>query len=1169
MTARRFASAVSIIWMIFATAGISGQSSQDAASAAGQLGVLPYSSTAGDRENISLSSGDVSLYIPLLTDVGKGGQTFTLAVTMDNHSAYSLQANSNGTGSSTWVGWQPTGQHILSLAIPRLTADVSQVGTNTVTCPWPIGSTTVPIFATTNFVFTDERGTSHSFGNKRDYTSLTNGNSGCSYTTWQSVNIQDAIDGSFLRLDTTNANDMVVYTQSGTQYHFSGLNTGLAGATNTGQTPLAWWYNGLFSRIVDPHGNTITGQVTSATPDQYTFTITDSVGRIMTDSYVSSGEQIGYTDSSGTQRTFLVSTPASLTYATSTVQLPYPVAGGCRIEAPGSPQNGNTVNANGDPVWPANSSPPQVYAPNVLLETPTGGSYEVYFNNIGEIVKISYPGGGYTKYDYGSYRATYDMGTAICDGTYREIIAKHECGSSDGTCQSEDTTVYSPVLSSNAGVNSSVDVTDPAGNLTRHKFETFVPYQLSKSVSAREIERDEFSGQSSQLRSIVTSYIANSHPTSQLDLLDMSLPETVTTILTDVSPNKSSKIKYTYDTVSILNCNQGCIAPQAPFVVHIGNPIQIDEYDFDATGATKTTQNTWMKSGIFSISANHILNSLNTTTSTGSGGTATTTYDYYPSSPNMKTKTVTGKDLSPIVEQYTSYDAYGDLTSYINPLNVSTRFGYSSPWFDSNCVQSTDSGGRPTNITNALNQVTTLSYYSCTGLLAQTIDPNNVTTTYTYDSLGRIHTVTAPDMGMTTTNYVDAAPQSIAKSTTMNSTVNITTNTDLDGYSRVISTHQTSDPAGTMSVDTAYDNRGQIESVSVPHRGSDSSAFTVYDYDPLGRISSQTASDGISKRRWDYSSNTVTVTDERASQSQYTVDAFGRLTRVMEPDPLTGVPLIETDYKYDALDNLTNVTQNGKPGEAQRVRKFQYDSLSRLGAAFNPEKTKAGMGSLSCMGSSGWTECYTYDSNGNLQTRTDDRGITTTYSYDILNRLRSKTYTDGSPSVCMQYDASTYARASANLIGRLTNEWTQAGSCPSTPPATGFFTLRSLLAYDLVGRLTSERQCMSTNCFTQYSPTLGYSYDLAGHIITLGSNVAQPFSLLTISNGYDAAGRANSVLTEVRGLSGFYPLYTVPSNGFGPFGPTNWTLGSNLSVTQTYNNRGWIQNITATGQVPR
>ena len=73
----------------------------------------------------------------------------------------------------------------------------------------------------------------------------------------------------------------------------------------------------------------------------------------------------------------------------------------------------------------------------------------------------------------------------------------------------------------------------------------------------------------------------------------------------------------------------------------------------------------------------------------------------------------------------------------------------------------------------------------------------------------------------------------------------------------------------------------------------------------------------------------------------------------------TGSPNQATSYGYNALDNLTRVTQGAQ------TRTFAYDSLSRLTSAANPES-----GAIA----------YTYDNNGNLTQRTDARGVVTAYT---------------------------------------------------------------------------------------------------------------------------------------------------------------------------------------------
>jgi len=113
-----------------------------------------------------------------------------------------------------------------------------------------------------------------------------------------------------------------------------------------------------------------------------------------------------------------------------------------------------------------------------------------------------------------------------------------------------------------------------------------------------------------------------------------------------------------------------------------------------------------------------------------------------------------------------------------------------------------------------------------------------------------------------------------------------------------------------------------------------------------------------------------------------------------------------TTYGYDALDDLTSVTQGAQ------TRTFVYDGLKRLMQAINPES-----GTIN----------YTYDANSNLQTKQDARLITTTYAYDALNRVTSRTYTNdpqNTAAVSYKYDgqslptgAPSFARGAS--IGRL------------------------------------------------------------------------------------------------------------------------------------------------------
>jgi len=104
-----------------------------------------------------------------------------------------------------------------------------------------------------------------------------------------------------------------------------------------------------------------------------------------------------------------------------------------------------------------------------------------------------------------------------------------------------------------------------------------------------------------------------------------------------------------------------------------------------------------------------------------------------------------------------------------------------------------------------------------------------------------------------------------------------------------------------------------------------------------------------------------------------------------------------------------------------------YDSLSRLIRALNPEQTANPLLNLtdSNTNNSQWVFAYSYDVNGNLQTRTDARGVVATYTYDALNRNTSITYTNdptGTPVVSRFYDGwrgGIYNGSIGNSKGRL------------------------------------------------------------------------------------------------------------------------------------------------------
>src|SRR5207253_234313 len=152
-----------------------------------------------------------------------------------------------------------------------------------------------------------------------------------------------------------------------------------------------------------------------------------------------------------------------------------------------------------------------------------------------------------------------------------------------------------------------------------------------------------------------------------------------------------------------------------------------------------------------------------------------------------------------------------------------------------------------------------------------------------------------------------------------------------------------------------------------------------YTYDGLGRTLSTVAPDGASTTTYSYSTNTVTVTDPAGKWKKFTMDAFGNLTSVVEPDlSQTGNQATST-YTYDALNHLTGVSMPRlMPGlnTVTQTRSFNYlvgsTITAYLQSANNPENG---------------TVSYTYNADGTVATKLDQKGQTLKYAYDSYGRV--------------------------------------------------------------------------------------------------------------------------------------------------------------------------------------
>ncbi|MFV0387896.1 MAG: RHS repeat domain-containing protein [Pyrinomonadaceae bacterium] len=424
----------------------------------------------------------------------------------------------------------------------------------------------------------------------------------------------------------------------------------------------------------------------------------------------------------------------------------------------------------------------------------------------------------------------------------------------------------------------------------------------------------------------------------------------------------------------------------------------------------------------------------------------------------------------------TTFDSYGNPTLITNANGVNTKYTYGAV--------GGHSGLYPTQIETAdgtaVKRTTATQYDFSTGvpILVTDID-NGVSTSTEYDPLGRpVKTKSAvgtSSEAWTQVEYNDAARRVITKSD-LNTVgdAKLVTIKHYDQLGRIrlarsLENAATQDPYNEtqgIKVQTRYKtaNPYTYAVTSNPYRAAYS--YSSGSEPEMGwtrnvnwntgrRSETETFSGAALPAPWggnaattgkvitEIDAEATTVTDQAGKQRRSITNALGQLIRVDEPDVNGNLgaktsPAQPTLYSYDVLGNLTSVNQG------VQTRTFAYSSLSRLMTANNPES-----GNIQ----------YSYDSNGNLISKTDARNITTSYSYDPQNRVVSRAYNDGTPTVTYTYDNLP------NSKGLLT----KVSSAISTTEYTSF---------DIMGRVLTHQQITDGATFNS-----SYTYNLSGALI--------------------------------------------------------------------------------------
>ena len=451
--------------------------------------------------------------------------------------------------------------------------------------------------------------------------------------------------------------------------------------------------------------------------------------------------------------------------------------------------------------------------------------------------------------------------------------------------------------------------------------------------------------------------------------------------------------------------------------------------------------------------------------------------------------------------------------------------------------------------------VTTSYAYDGLGNLLSVTDPRGNETSYTYDKLGRVLTQKDAENGTVSYEY-DAFGNAVKV-------------TDARGNK----TYNYYDQAGRLrdSVDaenyltrTSYTAFGEVEAVTrfynkvsgtptVNNHNEPAThaldATTQFEYDKLSRLTKTIDAEGAFERNWyDAFGLRYQSRNKLGGITTYEYDKLGRMVKETLPvaaydmDGSIEAANIVNKYVYDSRGNRTQAIEAFGLSE-QRTTTYAYDAAGRV-TSIAGDSVQTVSSATGAVTSSAPTETFVYDRRGNVIEHTDASGQRTLSWYDRLDRLTDQlTQKSATKGALVQhtYDANgniTETRAYETLV-------TLPANATGTAPAGTGVSRVTTFTYDKLNRLeTSTVPSIQTGVLngTSYTVTTGslttsYKYDANGNVVKITDpNGGKTFTY------YDKLGRKTEQVDQENYL-------------------TRWTYDSEGNVTQE---RRFAQKLDAT-----
>jgi RHS repeat-associated protein len=497
-----------------------------------------------------------------------------------------------------------------------------------------------------------------------------------------------------------------------------------------------------------------------------------------------------------------------------------------------------------------------------------------------------------------------------------------------------------------------------------------------------------------------------------------------------------SEVDYTYNTGGV----GGSSTPTLAKVVYTRNDlsgaalptIETDYNSYDAynnpltivttnqaDGSTSTVTNTFTND-----TTNWILGELTSTVVENVVGTSDITrhFNYTPDPTtgyNTKTALEHGSTSLEFDTNY-YYDSFGNMNevqeSGIDIATRTTQVAYDAL------------GEFQNTVTNPLLQMTTLAFDARFGGETTVTDPNSVSASESYDTLGRPTGLTKRDGTQVVATYnfcagvnggTTSCPAPAAYVVTTepespsNTQAGAIPTTYYDSLGRVVDQDTQGLDGSDIRAVTAYNADGNTLKTSRPYfvsLGPAHAKYTIFSYDSLHRVTGATYPDS-STQGFCYNGLTtsftnqdsqikVTVRNDESQVSSVTDNASGDCNA-------TGITGPTSRYTYDAFGDVLTVKD-----PSGNTSTYTYDVRGRKTAAAIPDR-----------GGTAYPWSFSYYVDSTLKSQTDANGNVTSQTYDRLQRPLNRTESGFATKVLWD---------TTNGVGNLMNACNTA-ACTSAP----------------------------------------------------------------------------------------------------------------------------------------